>query len=434
MGELPLPQQSPPSGTRRERELGTPLSASASGSPLNPLSQNEMPRAIAGSRRVNKDIPFIRPTERAPLHKSSPQLSQREPLSSPAHTFSFNIQSPQQAHSQKQSYRQMREIQELGQTISAPPPFTNAERPVFSLPVYTNELERVPSDGQLTFSAQAHPSQPQAQSPQLDPQTNYWYTVPSNANSQDSKHSESTSHAGPSGASSSYAAHYPPAPTPQRQPHPSRHHPPRGIPLGGFSSTSEMSPLTRGPYGMYSAEVEAGSISDSMTTAYTQRQETPMYGLGPMVPQMGSSAAVSPSPRSSSGSSMENAYRGMVMDTMPDRSGGHYQHQHQAVPQQHEQQSLPNPFTVDSDTGAMWPNVPTGFECVKSVLVCSLIVVTYLFPRFYPSPGWINGVHTLRMLASQPKGMYTTIFLDKLCPLMHLFWYETDLCSLSSRF
>jgi hypothetical protein len=257
----------------------------------------------------------------------------------------------------------MREIQELGQTIPSTSSFTNAERPVFAPPVYTNELERVPSGGQVTFSAQAHPSQPQAQAPQLDPQTNCWYSVPSNASSQDSEHAESTSHAGPSGASSSYALHYPPAPIPRRQPHLNRHHTPRGIPLGGFSSTSEMSPLPQGPYGMYSAEVGAGSTSDSMTTAYTQRQETSMYGLGPMVPQMGSSATVTPSPRSSSGSSMENAYRGMGMDTMPDRSGGHYQHQHQhqAVPQRHEQQSLPNTFAVDSDTGAMWSNVPTGF-------------------------------------------------------------------------
>lgn len=350
---------------------------------MNLLSQNEMSRAIAGSRRVNKDTSFIRPTERAPLHKSSPQLSQREPLSSPAHAFSFNIQSPQQAHSQKHSYRQMREIQELEQTISATSSFTNAERPVFALPVYTNELERVSSDGQVTFSAQAHPSEPQAQSTQLDPQTNYWYTVPSSASSKDSERSESTPHAGPSGASSSYALHYPSAPTPQRHPHPNRHHPPRGIPIVGFSSTSEMSPLTRGPYGMYSAEVGAGNISDSMTTGYTPQQETSMYGLGPMVAQMGSSATVSP-PRSSSGSSMENAYRGMGMDTMPDRSGGHYQHQHQAVPQQHEPQSLPNPFTVDSDTGAMWS---TGFECVKSVFVCSLIVVTYPLAFILPQVG-----------------------------------------------
>jgi hypothetical protein len=98
---------------------------------------------------------------------------------------------------------------------------------------------------------------------------------------------------------------------------------------------------------------------------------------------------------------MENAYKGMGMDTMPDRLEGHYQHQHQyqGVPQQLEQQSLSHPFTVDSNAGAIWSNVPTGFECVNFALFCSLILVTifvlfysligvtYLFSRSSPSAG-----------------------------------------------
>lgn len=364
MGELPLPQRSPPSGTKRERESDVPLSAGAGGSPSNLLFQNEIPRTIAGSRRVTKESPFIRPTERTPLHKRSPQRSQCEPLSSPERLFSFNTRPPQ-LHAQP-SHGQIRESPEPGQTISATPPFTNAA-PMFALPVYSNELGSAPLDGEVTFSAHAHLSQPQVHPPQPDLQTNYWYTMPSNTRPQDSERSESASHAGPSGGSSSHRLHYPPAPTPQHQPHSRRYHPTRGVPLGDFSSTSEMNSLTGGPYGMDTADVGAGSIFDPMTTAYTQRQETSAYALGPTVPEMGSSSVVSPSPRSSSGSSMENTYSGMAMDTMPNLSEGQYQHQHQhqRVPQQHEQQSLSHPFT---DAGAIWSNVPTGFEYVKFVL------------------------------------------------------------------
>jgi len=365
MGELPLPQSSPNLGTKREREADSPLSAGANDSPRNLLPQNEMPRTIAGSRRINKVPPSIRQADRPPLHKSSAQRQyfQPEPLSSPAHTFTLNTRPPQQVDSQQQSHSPLREIHEFEQTFSATPPFTNASPVGFATPMYGNELGGVTSDGQVTFGAQTLPSEPQAHSPQLDSQTNYWYSMQSSV-PQNSEHSEPTSHAGPSGASSSYGLHYPPSPTSHHQPYSRRHHVPQSTQLGGVSSTSRMGSLAGGPYGMDAAEAVAGRTFDSMTTAYTQQQQqTSTYALGPTVPERGSSSMVSPPPRSSSGSSMENASSGMGMDTMPDR---HYQHHN--VQQQHEHQSLSHPFTADSSTGAIWSNDPTGFECVKFVL------------------------------------------------------------------
>jgi len=367
MGELPLPQSSPTLGTKREREADSPLSAGASDSPRNLLPQNEMPRTIAGSRRANKEPPFIRQADRPSLHKSSAQRPyfQPEPLSPPAHAFTLNTRPPPQEQSQQQSHSPLREIHEFEETFSATPPFTNASPVGFALPMYGR---RASSDGQVTFGAQTLPSEPQAHSPQLDPQTNYWYSMPSSSSPPNSEHSEPTSHAGASGASLSYGFRYPPSPTSQHQPHPRRHYLRQGSQLGGFSSTSKISTLSRGPYGMDAAEVVAGKTFDSMTTAYTQQQQrTPTYTLGPMVPDIGSNSMVSPPPRSSSGSSLENAYSGMGMDTRPDPLEGHYQHpqQHRGVQQQHEHQ---HPFTADSDTGPIWSNDPTGFECVEFVL------------------------------------------------------------------
>ncbi|KAF8972347.1 fungal-specific transcription factor domain-containing protein [Flammula alnicola] len=114
VGELPLPQRSPPSTNKRERGSETPMSSTASESSMS-MDQSDMPRNIAGSRRVNKESTFI-------------------------------------GQSNLQSY--------------------------FALPVYSSELGRLPLHGQVTFSAQAHTPAPQHQPPQPPPQTNYWYAMP----------------------------------------------------------------------------------------------------------------------------------------------------------------------------------------------------------------------------------------------------------------
>jgi hypothetical protein len=48
-------------------------------------------------------------------------------------------------------------------------------------------------------------------------------------------------------------------------------------------------------------------------------------------------------------------------------SGGQHQHEHQRVPQQHEQQPLSYPLIIDSDHDIR-SNTPTGFKYVISVL------------------------------------------------------------------
>src|SRR5882757_4819128 len=51
-GDLPLPEASPTN--KRERDSDTPKSSSSGESP-QPVTQEDGPRIIAGSRRVNKD-------------------------------------------------------------------------------------------------------------------------------------------------------------------------------------------------------------------------------------------------------------------------------------------------------------------------------------------------------------------------------------------
>ena len=120
------------------------------------------------------------------------------------------------------------------------------------------------------------------------------------------------------------------------------------------------------------------------------------YGLGPIhssIPSMGSGSMASTAPQSNSGSSMEDVYRGMGMETTPDRSGGQYEHQPQGVLRQQEQQVLSYPFVLDNDTEAIWSTAPTGVQCVISILlVCNVIHPLSLFSL---TEG-ISGVHTSR--------------------------------------
>ena len=338
---------------KREREWDSPSSSNASQQSSSSISQNETPpRAIAGSRRVHKELSFINQTQQVHTHPPQHQQSQAAPSPSTMSQSHISLPPSQQAPSRRRSHSPI-QPNESEQTTSTISPFNNTDLNVFALPVDSNDLGRLPLHGQMTFSAQAHPSQPQTHPPQRDPEIRYWYTA-----------SQPTSYVDASETSSSYGPYYPPAPAPQ-QPYP-HHHAQQGISGGEFPSASEASSAVQRPYGMDAA------LFDNMgeRAKYTQ-QRTSTYGLETMhssFPGMASGSMVS-TLQSSSDSSVEDVYRGMGMETMPAGSAsGHYQHQHQTTPLQQEQGVPSYPCVLDNDAVAVWSNAPTGFECGIFVL------------------------------------------------------------------
>ncbi|KAL0953207.1 hypothetical protein HGRIS_004462 [Hohenbuehelia grisea] len=132
VGELPLPQPSPAPSNKREREEDSPVSSSAT--PPRTLAP-EKPRHVAGSRRVSG---------KEPAHSS----------------FSSMAPPPQTTQPQPQS--------------------SESSQSVF-LPVYSEELARLPLRGQLSFSGrETHPGNPAGA---------YWYppapVIPDNQPSAD---------------------------------------------------------------------------------------------------------------------------------------------------------------------------------------------------------------------------------------------------------
>ena len=380
IGDLPLPQPSPPS-MKREREWDSPPSSNASELSSSPMSQNETStRVIAGSRRVRKEPSFINHGQlHLPRHRQ-PQAA--SPLSTMRQS-DIPLPTSQQASSRSRSHSQIRP-QESHQTTSTTWSSNNTDLNVFALPVYSNDLGRLPLHGQMTFGAQAQLSQPQTDPHPQHPEPGYWYTP-----------SQPTSHAD---ANSSYGPHYPPAPVRQQQPYP------QSLPGGELPPASGASSVAQGPYGTDPAELATGMLFDAMLgrTGRTQ-QRTSTYGLGPKhssIPGMGPGSIVSgpmaSTPlQSSSGSSLEEAYTMIGIETMPDHSSGHSQHQHQGAPRQQEQQPLPYPF-LDNDAEAIWLNAPTGSQCVIVILFSGYNVVD-LLPSFSPlqngSVGYISHEH-----------------------------------------
>ena len=388
MGDLPLPQPSPPS-MKREREWDSPSSSNASELSLSPIFQNETsPRVIAGSRRVRKEPSFINQMQQLQAHLPRHRQSQAAPPASAMRQSDIPLPPSQQAPSRSRSHSQIRS-KESQRTTSTTWSFDNTDPNVFSLPVYSNDLGRLPLHGQMTFGAHAQLSQSQTHPQPQDPETGYWHTP-----------SQPTSHAGDS---SSYGPHYLPAPAPQQQPYPHHHHAPQGVPGGEFPLASGPSSLAHGPYGTDSAELATGMLFDAMLgrTGRTQ-QRTSTYELEPKhlsIPGMGSGSigsgpSASTPLQSSSDSSLEEAYR-IGIETMPDRSSGHYQHQHQhqGVPRQQEQQPMPYPF-LDNDTEAIWSNAATGSQCV----IHSVFGIQHclLIASLFSSTEWISGVRTSR--------------------------------------
>lgn len=303
--ELSLPQPSPPADTGRQHELGTP---STSGSEP-PWNQNKMLGTIAGS--FSNELPFTSQKQR------SPRLQQS--------TF----------------------------TISP-----KVGSPIFLLPVYSNELERLPLQ---SFGAQAPNPRLQMYSPQRHPRVNDLHAMPHSVSPEDGERSEPTPFMHPMGASSSYGLRRSgtsalPLQQKRQQQHNSHpHHTPQSIPTDGFSATSETA-MAHGFYGVNPTEMATSMSFESMmeTLSHTQLQ-TPVYGLTP-----------TDLPSTSTGSnSMENVYSVMIEDSDPTFAGSHPTYLYQGVPQQGESFY---PLTVYNDAAVIWSNAPTGFECVNLIL------------------------------------------------------------------
>ena len=272
MGELPLPQPSPPVDTGREGELYTPLFASGSKSSLN---QNEPLGNIAGSL----------PNESA-----------------------FPSQTPWPNQSM----------------------FPSAGSPKFALPVYSNELGRFPLK---SFSGQAHNSQSQTYSPQPHPRGNDWSITPHSGSTQGDERSEPKPCAGPSEPSSSSGLRHSEtsAPPLQRQQDTPHTQAPRSIPIDGFSSTSGIAMAQ----GLYDVDPSEKAVSMMETPPNTQVQ-TPVYELTPTnfpMTSVGSNSTIPHPPPSSGGWLMENVYSGVPMSA---RGHSYHQRQELEVPQQEE--------------------------------------------------------------------------------------------------
>ena len=103
VGDLPLPQPSPQGGTKRERASDSPTLSSR---PVSMSKESPTSRTIAGSRRVTRE-----------------------------------------AHAQPQQTRQQQQ---------QPPPSQHSQS--YNLPVYSNELGRLPVHGQVNFQVAPPPT------------------------------------------------------------------------------------------------------------------------------------------------------------------------------------------------------------------------------------------------------------------------------------
>ncbi|KDR68550.1 hypothetical protein GALMADRAFT_256803 [Galerina marginata CBS 339.88] len=391
VGELPLPQPSPPGGAnKRERDSETPISATASEVSLSSMT-GDGPRNIAGSKRA-KDAERRASQQEWPVQQqrggvgvgvgqSMGQPSMRRPAS---HSH-LGSQAQAQMHQHHDSSSasplsgsmSMSGIQSQGQQQQQQQPATPVE--CFALPVYSNELGRIPLHGGITFSAQAPvppPASALGQVQQQQQRSNYWYSTPSG--SSDGSASASVGAPSPSdglggmgigigvGGGGMLPHHV-------NVTHGHGHGNPMSSSSNGFGSIGEMSSMAVGVgvgqgFGMDPAEMV---MFDDLAGTLGYGSGGSSFGVD------GAGSMGQPSGQgqgSSSAAGLEGGYRGMAMDLRGDgrsqgMSGlnGHgHGHQHQQTNGgggsgggggADEMYAF-----VDNDTIAMWSNAPTGFE------------------------------------------------------------------------
>jgi hypothetical protein len=321
---------------KRDRDCDTPRSVASSESPQS-MIQEDGPRVIAGSRRVNKDV------------SSS---GQRHPPQLPIYS----------AASSKQP------IQHADRSVTSVP-----STPNYALPVYSDELGRLPINGQVDFSTQAYLNH-----------ANYWYQgVPNNRGFDSSPNPD---HTIPPNSVSHQSN--------RRQHHvPGHHHVQPSHITNNFSNdTTEASTISQGV--SYNSTIGTGNMMfDPVPLTYIPL--TTYTGVSPPIDIV---PAQNPVGGPGGGRPSHTSFRGISMALRDDRGGGssvfnqrqepsqlpshlepphHQYHQHHTHgPREHdvhgdhhhrEQQQAQQPMGysyVDKDTMSLWPTAPSGFEYV----------------------------------------------------------------------
>ncbi|KAF9479628.1 hypothetical protein BDN70DRAFT_878593 [Pholiota conissans] len=344
VGELPLPQASPPATNKRERDSETPISATPgelSSQKHTPVET--MPRSIAGSRRVNKDSSFANSAGSIP-----PSFPPQQ------HPSLGNV-----VADSKPALRHRASSSTLQSTAASPIPLASSELPLplvdsppslgprpphapvqyYALPVYSNELGRLPLHGQVAFSADAPLQQPSNLQPQ--PGMNYW-SPPVSGNNLG---------VGIAGSSTTTNTGFP-----------------------SMSDMSTMSSMTTG-YEMDSTAIAAGMMFDTMagTLPFNHHRQHSHHAHRHSLhhgEQVGGPAVGVGSYGMSDiegGGNPMDGFRGIGMDTTGGMGGASGSRnvlgEHLGQPGQgsSHQPDLTYPF-VDNDTIAMWSTAPCGFE------------------------------------------------------------------------
>jgi hypothetical protein len=303
------------------------------------MIQEDGPRVIAGSRRVNKDLSGSGQSVRAGQSQHHPNQQQRHPPQLPTSSTGTSRQPTQHAV-----------------------PST----PTYALPVYSDELGRLPLHGHVDFSAQAY----------LD-QANYWYQgVPNNRGIESSPNPDIV----PPNPLSHHSNRR------QHQQVPDHHHVQSSRNTNNYSNdATEASTITQG-FSLNPTIGTGNMMFDSVPLAYIP--PTTYAGVSSSIdiggpPQNAIRGGRRP---------LDTSFRGISMALRGDRGGGgsvleqrqessqlleqphHQHHQHHTQgPREHDvhgnhqhreqQQQQPMGYSyLDKDTMSMWPTAPTGFE------------------------------------------------------------------------
>lgn len=310
VGELPLPQPSPPSVFKRERGSDSPQSSTQGSSPPPQSHNSDGLRSIAGNRRVGM------------CSQAQPQswmpLEQRQQRPSQGDSSMYEQPTPVSPQVTQPSAQGRHQHQR---------PASHSHH--FTLPVYSDELGSIPLHGQVQFSMQG-------QAPLSAPVSDYWYE------SISSMTENSSSPAGPASTSVTMTS-----------------------PGSGIHNL--------GATGAYPSELDAitaaYSSMDGVYPTMTNRNYQP-YGL--QVQQESSQSLAHPHPHSRAHHQAAHSISS-VQSGVQSGQRGQAANQVAAAAAASQMFSMGaqvgrgmggngNQALMENETIAMWSNAPTGFE------------------------------------------------------------------------